>query len=106
MVNADERSGAAQSAPRRDDCGRKTANQCDGVDGVLSVGGGCGGKRYARDFATAPVSEGGDVQVHASGEKLRGAREVAGECRDDFAEAWVALPDDAAVHGGYGICVG
>ncbi len=61
LVDADFGSGAAQFAPRRDDCGREAADLCDGVDGVLSERGGGGWERYARDFAAAPVSEGGAV---------------------------------------------
>ena len=84
----------------------KAADLRDGMDGVFPERGGGGGKRYARDFAAAPVSESGAVQVYAPGEELRGARSVGAECGDDFAKARAALPDDAFVHGGYGIRVG
>src|ERR1700676_2235289 len=61
LADADVGGGAAQFAPRRDDSGGEAADSRDGVDGVLPVGGGGSGERYARDFAAAPVSEGGAV---------------------------------------------
>ena len=66
--------------PRRNARRGRAADQSVRVDGVLPLRGGRGGKRHARHQAAAPVSEGGDVQIHAAGAELRRAR-VAGAQR-------------------------
>ena len=63
--------GGIDEPPSRRDARRgRAADQSVRVDGVFSLRGGRGGKRYARHQAAAPVSEGGDVQIHAAGAEL------------------------------------
>ena len=100
------RSRATQSLSRRNDSGGQAADSRDRLDGLLPVGSGSGGEGYARNLAPASISKGRTFQVRAPGEKLRRARSVNEERGNHFAEAGLALPDNASVQRRYGVCVG
>ena len=60
------------------------ADQALRLDGLFSLRGRRRRKRYARPEAPAPIPKSGNVQIHAAGRKLRGARIAGGQCRTFF----------------------